>query len=375
MQFVNVPAAPVARRRAVAPGRPRAPFLFAMLVLLALTVACKKPPVIETVMQTPYLGLPQQLDHVYYLDVARLRDRDFIDQLRNNVLLDADLPKQPDELRRRLGFDPLEDVDNLVIGARGNFDKPGNPFADCVFLARGRFANPGVRLEALRQMLATEFLIAPPPFKKTTHSSGGYDRYALEAAGQYDETVVFKLNFGFPNDRLMVFSFSPALLGETLDVIAGEAEGIRKDEFWLAMLQRPNVGAMIWGTGNASSRGDWPGAQVLAAPGAQQYFFDLDFGARFQFKSGLVCGSIDAADKLAGDLKVGIKNLEQTIALVGVFMPETAKLPGHTTVLPRSQTAEINLTLGEQDSNLLYLEWRRAAERRRTAPLAPAAGN
>jgi hypothetical protein len=345
-----------ARRRA----RPPIGLVCLLAALLLAPLACKKPPFIETVEQTPYLGLPQGLDHVTSLNVKRLRDRDFYTQLRRALNAHIGLPPGADNIRQHLGIDPLKDIDTLILGAKGSFNKAENPLADTVFIARGQFVSPAMKLETFRRVLAEEYLIAPPPFKATKHPGAEFDRFALEAPSQYNENIVYKLNFGFPNENLMVFSFSPSLLGETLDVIAAQADGIRKDEFWLAMLQRPNIGAILWGTGNANLRGSAAGiAPPMAMSGVQEYFYNIDFSPRLDSTLGLVCTSIDAAERLSGDTKQGLKTMEQQMAVMSVFLPETAKIPGKTSVLPKGQTVEIGLSLSEADTSALQLEWRR----------------
>ena len=233
-------------------GIQRFVILMAALVCLAELSACKKEPYIQTVEQTPYLGLPGGLNDLLCFDMSRLRTREGFQELLKDLPPGSPVTEALSVLRGRVGFDPVEQIDLLFVATRGKID-PANPFKNVVMIAKGRFPDPAPKLAALRDWLAEEYLINPSPFQRT-QGNGGIAIFRTKAQSQFNEKITYELNFGFPSETLMVFSFSPALLDETLAVISGGQQGIRMDKTWLAMLQRPDVGAMLWGDGEYFAR-------------------------------------------------------------------------------------------------------------------------
>ncbi len=344
--------------------------------MLVLAGGCKKKTSYDVVEQNPYLGMPGLLDHLINFDISRLRLRDGFREFRQELLDDPQAGIIFEALDKRMGLNPLDDVDRVVVGVRGRVD-PDDPVKNLLVLFQGRFSNADQMMEGLHQWVAEEYLIAPPPFRKSTHPGTDFKRFQTSGQSMYSEqNLVLELNFAIlespggdgagedpssPGRGLMVFSFNSALVAETLDVISGQMEGIQKDENWVTMLDRPDTSSFFWGTGNldpAMTRG----AQALSGLSkAGQYYFHLNLKTNPEAELGLVCDSIESAEALAGEIKTGIQSLKGLMPLVAMAAPETAKLPDKIVAIPKQEITRVILKLTESDHRALVNEWKALA--------------
>ena len=338
----------------------------AAMLLVGLVAGCGGEQQIDRVSRTPYLGLPAGIDHLVTLEVGRMFERDFFRQMLRNLEEDPEQAEQLRQMREDLGLDPFKDIQTVSMGVRGNFSQAGeNQFANTVWIVRGNFASPEPMLDKLHTFLDREILIAPPPFSRSTHGETGYPTFSLRARGQYREDIEFHLNFGFPNEQLMVFSFNQGLLAESLDVIAGVTPGVGADEGWREMLRRPQLGTLLWGTGNFNASSEMLQAMGGASglPAVRQYFFNFTMGTRVDARLGLVCDTIERATSMARDMQQSLQQMRPMLAfMLGGQMPETVKMLERIAVLPKGDVVEVSLSLNEQDTSALKLEWQRASE-------------
>lgn len=345
--------------------------LLAMLLLgsVVVTAGCEKTPHIERVMQTLYLGFPAGLEELQTVDLYRLRNKpDVADAYRK-----SSFKTTMDEMEAELGFNPWEDIDLINLGTRGRAN-PETPYENAVLIARGGFQNPGAVLEKLHGWLAEEVLIAPPAFRRGTHPGTEYPTFQTQARSQYNANIELTLQFGFPNENLMVFSLNSGLFRETLDVIAGNVEGLMSDEQWRPRLQRPDIGATFWGTG-AFPREELQAAvqespaleqipvfaQLMAV---QEYYYNLEFNNAINGELGLVCDSIETATALTNQFRQSMSEYQQVKPfLVENFnIPRTAELPEKLFITAELETTKIVLSLSEKDYRALRLEWKKLAE-------------
>ncbi|MDD1762997.1 MAG: hypothetical protein LUQ59_12270, partial [Methanothrix sp.] len=179
--------------------------LVCLMLGALLATGCKKTPYIETVRQTPYFGLPQDVDQVFYVDMRRVIERQVVRDYLTQVDQDPKQKVQWDTYVQGMGFDPMNDFDSICVGIRagGGPAAQANPLTNAVFIAMGRFENPEAKLAKLHDLLATQALIAPPPFRSGSTSTG-YKTFSMEAPSQYDENLKISLNFGFPGKDVMV---------------------------------------------------------------------------------------------------------------------------------------------------------------------------
>lgn len=325
-------------------------------VLLCLCVlSCKKekPPFVNTVVQTPHLGIPTDRSSIFSFDLRRLRALDSMQELiktsEKNPHLDPLFG-----MRDRIGFDPVNDIDVLVIGYKKAPDD-NNPFLNTVFLARGRFPqDPVPMLEALRAWLAHDYLISPPPYTQLEHKSwdvssdkrkdvGVYTIYSTEARSQYDESDVIKLNFCFPNEHLALFAFDVNPMRSALDTIAGLSPNLGADEFWRGMLSKPNVGAMFWGTGDMSLPKNMGSMTGQATP--KQFFYSVNVTPDIAVEAGFVCESIDDAQEVTKNARETLDLLQGQLAFISISAPTLAALPGKINPVAETDTAKLYLRL------------------------------
>jgi hypothetical protein len=347
--------------------RPR--FAAGMLALAVLAASCQTKSPIETIRESPHLGLPSTIDQLHSIDLQRMRYLNGFDNFVTQALDKAPLRPIFQALKQRVGFDPLRDLDQVVVAIEQGAMDPAEPLRHLVVIARGRIEDPEARLEGLHQWLGDEYLIPRRTFEQHTHASGGFAKYQFRAQSQYDEKVIFDLNFAFPDPSMMVFAGSPALLGKTLDVMAGEAPDLGRDGFWKSMLVRPDVGAMLWGMGNLKLT-NLSQTLALVAPAAsgldmaRQFYYQLDFGESFKAELDVVCASIDDAGVFTGSLKTVHGLLTQ--GLLGSNssdLPRTAELPDKLVVYSELDTCKITLPLTHDDRRALLTEWTRAVNR------------
>lgn len=347
-----------------------------LLVATLLGLAgCKKQPFLRTVEQTPYLGFPGNLDSLQNFDLSRLRAREGFATIAGELENQLKIKPVMDSLRDRVGFDPWKDIDLLIIGARPNQD-PNNRFKNTIVLAQGRFAEPAARLEQFRVWLGEEYLVDPPPFQQTTDPDSGFKKFKLSAQSQYNVKQVYELNFAFPSEKLMLFSLSGSLVDETLGVIGGQAPGIQKDPVWLKMIERPNISAMVWGTGNLDPNAMaqvaqlFPNAAVLR--NARQFYYDVTINQDAQFNLGLVCESIESATQLSQALKTSLDQAKALLARVAAQLPQASKLLNKLQITTELETSKLFLTLTDEERGALIDEWE-AMSRKKAEPSTPAA--
>lgn len=354
-------------------NRRHTPLSLAAMLLLGLLmlapVACKKQPFINTVQQTLYLGLPTGVDRIFSVDMERVRMTDSfneaISQMKNDPK--SQVKQKLDEIQQKVGFDPLNDINMLVISGRG----PGNakdPMADTVMVARGNFKDGPAKVEKLRDWLGDELLT---DIKSSTgQHPGGARTVKITGKSQFDVNKVYELNFGFPSETLMVFSLSGQLMNDTLDVIAGQVEGLRKDQGWMETLKRPNIGATVWGVGNVppSALKQLAGAggpMAEQARAVRQFFFDFNFTPDFVTHIGLVCENIESATKLADTLRQGFDKQVKPLAtmmLASYKAPETLKMLDRINIQNELEVAKISLTEPADDMRKLSDELERLGQ-------------
>lgn len=341
-------------------------------VLLLAPLACKKQPFVETVKQTLYLGMPGNLDSLASLDIAGVRSIDGFNDLLTTL---ENQPKFPlkanlDSLRQKVGFDPIKDLGLVVLGSRS----PANATEQLkymVFIAQGNFQNGPAKLEKLSNWLGEEYL-ADVKFSQAMHASG-IKRYQITGKSQYDVKVSMELNFAFPTDEIMVFSFSAGLLNDTLDVITGQTEGIQKDKAWLEMLKRVNRQATFWMTGVFTPADGKDLAEMLpdvadTARSVKQLFFDADFTPEIALHVGLVCETIDSATKLSDKLNQEFQQFKMgaSMVLTGMQVPETGKLLNAIKILNELETVRVSLTISPDNQRALRTEWAKSLDRMKT---------
>lgn len=319
-----------------------------LILALLCGAACKKAPFANTVEQTPYLGLPSGIDMLDSVDMGRLRSREGFTDLLQRAEKHPSVGGTLKALRERVGFDPIQNIDQLVMATRGALD-PAKPGTNTVMVARGTFSDPAGTLEKLRQWLGEEFLVDPPAFQET--SVAGFRRFHLKAQSQYDVNRFVELTFGFPSQGLMVFSMNPALVDETLGVISGQAKGLQADQEWMKLLQRPRIADEVWGAGKMSSKvAAHPAASMIR--NTKKYYYSLNLNSETKLEVGLVCDSIEAATKQTDGLKQGLAEIKpmvaQFMAMPGVaeqIPPSVPKLLDKISIQTELEVTKIFFTL------------------------------
>lgn len=336
------------------------------LLLLGGT-GCKKQPFVQTVEQTLYLGLPASAEGFLSLDSERLRQvegfNDFVTAFESN----AGLKPVFDALRTKVGFDPWKDMSLVNLAFRGPRDTK-NPEKNAILIVRGNFKNPTPKLDKLRAWLGEEYLADIK--SRTGQHSAGFPTYQITGKSQYDVKKSYELNFAFPTESLLVFSCASALLNDTLDVIAGQAEGLQKDKAWMETLKRPNIGATIWGIGNipaAATAELAANTPEMAEPlrAAKQGLFDINFSPDFVFHIGIVMDGIEPATKLADKLRDGYtKGAAMLPLLLAQFqIPETTKALSNVKIMNELDTVNISLKISPENQRLISEELNKLQEK------------
>lgn len=346
------------------------PWWTIIIVCLALLpLGCKKQPYLKTVEQTPYLGFPGGLDQIIQVDLSDLRNRDDFDQMKADWEASPQFGPLLKGLRDQAGFDPLQQIDHLSLAQKGPADAK-NPFKNMILIAQGRFDGVTASIEKLPPFLGSEYLIAPPPFKRTEQAGSMY--YQMSAQSQYDESVMYDINIGVPSKSLLVVGFNAPLVKSVLDVIGGQATGIQQDKVWLEMLKRVNTGATLWGTGNLVQAtmqrlaGMNPAFSSIGQ--ARQFFFNVGAVQDLKAEVGLVCETIDQATKLTGELKTIVDQMKPGLAVLAKAAPTMAQLPDKLVIVTELQTSKINLHLTGSELHALQQEAQKLAQLQQQLP-------
>ena len=111
----------------------------------------------ETVEQTPRLGLPSSLDHVWSFNVNSLKNLDIIRKATGKMESEPGYQEKAAQVQDILGIDPSRDIDLLLVGYKGE-PGPINPFENAFALARGNFRDQQEKMDRLHHYLANEIL-------------------------------------------------------------------------------------------------------------------------------------------------------------------------------------------------------------------------
>ncbi|HOR27577.1 MAG TPA: hypothetical protein PLS90_06400 [Candidatus Sumerlaeota bacterium] len=351
----------------------------AVLALLLLAPGCRQRPYLETVFQTPYLGFPGGLDNLLRLDVNRLRGRDWYRETLREARQSPRWGLVIQGFTEQVQYQPWQEIDELYVGIRGEVTAD-QPFRNAVFIARGRFERPAETLERLRLWLGQEFLIDPPPFRQSTYGDG-WPVFQTSGQSQYRESVVHELSFAFPTlpaagdnapppPTLMVFGLNRGLFNDTLAVMAGEVDGLQKDAEWLALLQRPNIGALAWGTGRTHNLKFAAVRELLGR--AQAYFFHLDFeSSNLKAEVGLVSGSIDQAQALTDLAQQKQQLLVAAWQPIAPVAPALAEVPGKLFIITEAETTSIRVSLTHLEWRAVRDDFKRIRSTTQSLPLPP----
>ncbi len=318
--------------------------LFLILGILLATVACKKQPYLNTVEQTPYLGLPAGPDQIFQLNLNDFRNREDYADIKAHWESSPPLGPFIVGLRDQVGFDLLSRADRLTIAIKGRPDpkKPGN---NITIIAQGRFDNAASVLEKLPAFLGSEYLIQPPPFRQAEEF--GLTYHSTSAQSQFNETEVYDIAVSVPSTSIAIVTFNNAQMSSVLEVVSGQAKGIQQDAVWREMLKRVNIGASVWGTGNLPPIP--PKFAMLPAvtpvTKAKQFYLNVIAVRDVQADLGLVCDSIPEATALSDALKSGVAQMKVSVAALAKLAPTLAQLPDKLVITTELQTSKISLGL------------------------------
>ena len=95
---------------------------------------------------------------------------------------------------------------------------------------------------------------------------------------------------------------------------------------------------------------------------------------QFDAQIGLVCDTIDAAEKLSAGLKSGLEQVKKGAAMIASVMPETAKLLDRIVVLTELETAKIRMSLTQDQKKALTREWEKMAAAAKAGAQPPVPG-
>ena len=336
--------------------------LTVFLLLLFATTGCEKKKILkmETLEQTPRLGLPSSLDHVWSFNVKSLKNLDFIRKVTAKMESEPGYQQKAGQVQEILGIDPSRDIDLLLVGYKGE-PGPINPFENAFVLARGNFPDQQEKINRLHHYLENELLIDPDPFKKTRHPAGGYDQYSTWGQSQYNADIRHEFHFAFPSNRIMLFSMNKSLISESLDIMAGIAPGIREDPAWIEKLQRPDTGAIIWGLGrialsgkNSSLPAAVNGMEELKS--SREYFASFNLGKEFKIELGLLCSNIEKAGQLTQAFKQRLGEIRKFSGMFSQHAPEATSLLDRIVITTELEVSKIILSLNEDQRHALKTE-------------------
>jgi hypothetical protein len=355
-------------------GKGRVAGVFVLLVLLLTSAGCKKKNTLqmETIEQTPRLGLPVTLDHIWSFNIHSLVEQEFVRKIRADVEAAPEYTEKVGQVRDVLGIDPFEDINLLLIGHKGKLDWV-NPFGNIFVIARGKFPDTKGKMERLHQYLANELLIDPDPFRQTRHPAGGFSQFSTSGQSQYNASITHEFHFAFPSEKIMIFSMNKGLVNESLNVMAGATPGIKENPEWLTKLSRPDTGAIIWGLGKitpVSSEENSPARNFNLEDlnSAKEYFASLKTAREFQVELGLLCFSIDTAKQLTDALKKQLNEVKKIWGMGFPMFPELASLPERVLVTTELDVSKIIVSLNEEQRHILKTEVSGMIEEKFAAP-------
>lgn len=285
--------------------------LFAVCVGALSSVSCTKPvDNVQSALNSPFIALGPNQNQILSIDLGRLRKLSIYSNSRNAILDDADRAQWFKSLVNDLGVDPMEQIDRVIIGFQGRWTLD-DPLARAVIVCTGRFDNPDALTEGFLKFVGERYLINPPPFTKGQYA--GFPTYTTSAPSYSDAEKKIEYNFAFPSPNLMVFSRVTPPFNESLDILAGNVEGISTSGAWRPRFSQVDLTAIMWAVGSfpqalnqylsdrVESEPELAGLANLTA--VRDFYTTLSVGREYIFRAALICDSIDRATGLGADLR------------------------------------------------------------------------
>lgn len=307
--------------------------LFAVCVGALLSVSCgKKVDRVVSALNSPFIALGPNQNQILSIDLGRLRKLSIYADSRNAILDDADRAQWFESLVKDLGLDPLEQIDRVIIGFQGRWTLD-DPLARAVIVCTGRFDNPDAMTEGFLKFVGERYLINPPPFTKGQYA--GFPTYTTSAPSYSDAEKIIEYNFAFPSPNLMVFSRVAPPFKESLDILAGNAEGVSASEAWRPRFGQVDLTAVMWAVGSfpqalnqylsdrVQSEPELAGLANLTA--IRDFYTTLSVGREYMFRAALICDAIDRATGLGADLRSAREIVPRAVAaLIGEDNPRVS---------------------------------------------------
>lgn len=281
-----------------------------LICILALALgSCSKNPdpiqdeTIRMLRESPFLMLSGEANQIVGIDINRLRTLSIFPELKKSIVGRGARAEHWKEMANELGFDPLDKIDDFVLGSYRIVDLE-NPFAGCIVVFTGSWDSDEKLMDAVLTYLGKEVLIEPPPFESKKYR-GVVQIYETIAPSRRDPDREVGVYFSFPGPGLGVFTMTRDLLPECLDVTLLDRPGIRESEDWRRRMESTQLDGLAWAAGSfprtvrsylADKIESEPELQNLfALTNATEFYLNFQLDRNYLMEGGFICkGPFDA---------------------------------------------------------------------------------
>lgn len=277
-----------------------------LICALGLTLgSCRKNPdpiqdeTIRMLKESPFLMLSNEANQIVGIDVNRLRTLSIFPDLKKAIVGTGARAEHWEEMAKELGFDPLDRIDDFVLGSYRIVDLE-NPFAGCIVVFTGSWESDEQLMDAFLTYLGKEVLIDPPPFESKKYR-GVLQIFETIAPSRREPDREVGVYFSFPGPGLGVFTMTRDLLPECLDVTILNRPGIRESEDWQRRLDTVQLDGLAWAAGSfprtfrsyiSDKIESEPELQNLKGlTNARQFYLNFQFDRNYLMGGGFICDS------------------------------------------------------------------------------------
>lgn len=261
---------------------------------------------------SPYLALDGTQNQILMFNMDLTRRLSYFERLKDAVFSNEERKTWLEDLEKHVGFNPVKEVDRMVIGLKEPFDKE-DWLKNAVIIMVGSYGNPESFAQGFVKFADGRYVNTPdPPFKNDYREVPIYSMLKSTSVENPDETLEYHL--AFPSKRIVIFSRQLALITPVLDVIKGGQPNLQSKPDWQRRLAGARFSSVVMGMGEIPKTfQDWLKDKVQSDPeykglifmgDAREFYFSYAYtGREYELSAALRCEDISRAQGLLSNVE------------------------------------------------------------------------
>jgi len=260
---------------------------------------------------SPYLALDGSQDQILMFNMELMRRISFFERLKDAVFSNEDRKTWLEDLEKHVGFNPVKEVDRMVIGLKEPFDRE-DWLKNAVIIMVGSYGNPETFAQGFVKFADGRYVNTPdPPFKNDYRDVPIYSMLKSTSVENPDETLEYHL--AFPSNRIVIFSRQLSLITPIVDVIKGGQPNLQSKPDWQRRLEGARFSSIVMGLGVIPQEfQNWIKDKVQNDPeykglifmgDAREFYFSFAYtGREYELAASVRCDDISRAQGLLSNV-------------------------------------------------------------------------